>query len=448
MTGQGGWPMTVFLTPDGEPFFCGTYFPPTPARACRPSGSCSASVTRGLDGPARRRARAAGSGSSARSPTHRAGRRRPPLDAGRARRGGRPRCGPRTTRATAGSAARRSSRRRWCWSSCCATTPAPATAWTLRWSATARGDGPRRHVRPARRRLRPLLASTPAGSCRTSRRCCTTTRCCCGSTLHLWRATGSPLARRVAVETADFLLARPAHRRGRVRLRAGRRHRRASRASPTPGRRRSCVEVLGDEDGAWAAQAALGHRGGHVRARHVDPAAARRPRRRRPLDERVRAALLRPRGSAAAAGPRRQGRRRLERPGHRRPGRGGRAARASRTTSTPRGAAPTCCCDAAPRRRPAAPRSRDGVVGAAAGVLEDYGDLAEGLLALHQATGEPRWLAARGRPARHGAGPLRRRPGRVLRHRRRRRAAGPPARRTRPTTPTPSGLVGRGRARC
>ena len=27
MTGQGGWPMTCFLTPDGEPFYCGTYFP-------------------------------------------------------------------------------------------------------------------------------------------------------------------------------------------------------------------------------------------------------------------------------------------------------------------------------------------------------------------------------------------------------------------------------------
>jgi uncharacterized protein YyaL (SSP411 family) len=27
-TGQGGWPMTVFLTPDGEPFYFGTYFPP------------------------------------------------------------------------------------------------------------------------------------------------------------------------------------------------------------------------------------------------------------------------------------------------------------------------------------------------------------------------------------------------------------------------------------
>jgi len=29
MTGSGGWPMTVFLLPDGTPFFAGTYFPPT-----------------------------------------------------------------------------------------------------------------------------------------------------------------------------------------------------------------------------------------------------------------------------------------------------------------------------------------------------------------------------------------------------------------------------------
>ncbi|MCW2964875.1 MAG: hypothetical protein JWO17_2127 [Actinomycetia bacterium] len=30
LTGQGGWPMTVFLKPTGEPFFGGTYFPPEP----------------------------------------------------------------------------------------------------------------------------------------------------------------------------------------------------------------------------------------------------------------------------------------------------------------------------------------------------------------------------------------------------------------------------------
>jgi uncharacterized protein len=30
MTGQGGWPMSVFLTPDLRPFYAGTYFPPVP----------------------------------------------------------------------------------------------------------------------------------------------------------------------------------------------------------------------------------------------------------------------------------------------------------------------------------------------------------------------------------------------------------------------------------
>jgi uncharacterized protein len=30
LSGQGGWPMTVFLTPEGEPFLGGTYFPPEP----------------------------------------------------------------------------------------------------------------------------------------------------------------------------------------------------------------------------------------------------------------------------------------------------------------------------------------------------------------------------------------------------------------------------------
>ena len=40
--------------------------------------------------------------------------------------------------------------------------------------------------------------------------------------------------------------------------------------------------------------------------------------------------------------------------------------------------------------------SRNGLVGNAVGVADDYGDLAEGLLALHQATADPRWLATAG----------------------------------------------------
>ncbi len=36
MTGQGGWPLNVFLLPDGKPFYGGTYFPPRPVHG-RPS---------------------------------------------------------------------------------------------------------------------------------------------------------------------------------------------------------------------------------------------------------------------------------------------------------------------------------------------------------------------------------------------------------------------------
>ena len=39
--GQGGWPMTVFLTPDQEPFFAGTYFPLTIVGAVPGSPACS-----------------------------------------------------------------------------------------------------------------------------------------------------------------------------------------------------------------------------------------------------------------------------------------------------------------------------------------------------------------------------------------------------------------------
>ena len=45
ITGQGGWPLTAFLTPDGKPFYGGTYFPPkdrlrTPQLQARVAGHC------------------------------------------------------------------------------------------------------------------------------------------------------------------------------------------------------------------------------------------------------------------------------------------------------------------------------------------------------------------------------------------------------------------------
>ena len=46
MTGHGGWPMTCFLTPDGEPFHCGTYFPPEPRGGMPSFTSLLAAVAR------------------------------------------------------------------------------------------------------------------------------------------------------------------------------------------------------------------------------------------------------------------------------------------------------------------------------------------------------------------------------------------------------------------
>ena len=58
-----------------------------------------------------------------------------------------------------------------CSSSCCG---AARRRWSLQHAAR---DGGRRHVRPDRRRLRPLLRGRPLARSRTSRRCSTTTRC-------------------------------------------------------------------------------------------------------------------------------------------------------------------------------------------------------------------------------------------------------------------------------
>ena len=40
LTGHGGWPLSVFLTPDLKPFYGGTYFPPKTGAACRVSPAC------------------------------------------------------------------------------------------------------------------------------------------------------------------------------------------------------------------------------------------------------------------------------------------------------------------------------------------------------------------------------------------------------------------------
>ena len=61
-TGSGGWPMSVWLTPELKPFFGGTYFPPTVASGAGPgSSTCSARSARVW----KRRSRARGRRASA-----------------------------------------------------------------------------------------------------------------------------------------------------------------------------------------------------------------------------------------------------------------------------------------------------------------------------------------------------------------------------------------------
>ena len=198
LTGQGGWPMTVFLTPQGRPVLRRHLLPAAPAarHAVVPAGAAARSARPGAT--QRDEVEAAGGRiAAALAGAARRRRRRPPddavltaaVDAAGGRRGRR---------------ARRLRRR--------PEVPAvdgPGVAAAARGPAPARGTGPDGRRRGVRGRLgavalgspgapcarwpaaacttssragSPATPSTPAGSCRTSRRCCTTTPCSPGST--------------------------------------------------------------------------------------------------------------------------------------------------------------------------------------------------------------------------------------------------------------------------
>jgi uncharacterized protein YyaL (SSP411 family) len=210
--------------------------------------------------------------------------------------------------------------------------------------------------------------------------------------VHLWRATGSELARRVALETGEFLLRDLRTPQGGFAsaLDADTEGVEGLTYVWTPDQ---LVEVLGEDDGRWAAEQFDVTPGGTF-----EEGASVLQRLQEPDDhdryERVRAALL------AARGDRPQ------------PGRDDKVVTAwnglAIAALAEGGAlleqphwieAADVCADlllgrhwvtADQRLRRV---SRDGAVGQHAGVLEDYADAAEGLLALHQVTGDPARLA-------------------------------------------------------
>ena len=113
MTGHGGWPLNVFLTPEQVPFYGGTYFPPEPRQGMPSWRQVLGAVAEAWD-TQRDEIRAQGEQMAPRLAGRRAARA-----LGRAaarRRGARRRRGHAARRAstasTAAGAARRSSRRR------------------------------------------------------------------------------------------------------------------------------------------------------------------------------------------------------------------------------------------------------------------------------------------------------------------------------------------------
>ncbi|HEU5269825.1 MAG TPA: thioredoxin domain-containing protein [Jatrophihabitans sp.] len=383
MTGHGGWPMTCLLTPAGEPFFCGTYFPkPQFLRLL-------AAVT---DGWQHRRAELAGAGErvvealqsvlgrpAAEQPLGPAeldvavARLQQGYDAANGGFGGAPKFPPSMVLEFL---LRHHGR----------TGSQPALQMVIgTCEAMARGGmydqlagGFARYSVDAEWVV-PHFEKMLYDNAQLLR-----------VYLHLWRASRSPLAERVARETAEFLIRDLGTPGGGFAsaLDADTQGVEGLTYSWTPDQ---LAAVLGDQDAARAAELLsvtgpgtfeLGASTLQLRTDPEDPqwwqqirARLADERSRRPQPARDSKVITAWNGLAIAG-----------------------LAEAGALLGEPRylAAAERCAellhrlhwVDGRLRRS-----SKDGTVGAAVAVAEDYGDLAEGLLALHQATGEPRWLA-------------------------------------------------------
>ncbi|ADG76305.1 protein of unknown function DUF255 [Cellulomonas flavigena DSM 20109] len=395
MTGSGGWPMTVVATPDGRPFFCGTYFPPRRVQQVPSFPEVLAAVAAAWTG---RRAEVL---SSADAIADALAARPGPTDGP----SGDDRVDERVVARALGALSASFDSRDGGFGGAPKFPPSMVLEWLLRHHART-GDADALGM--ARRTLDAMARGgvydqLAGGYARYSVDATWTVphfekmlydnALLLRVHLHAWRMTGDALDRRVVEETADWLLTdlRTAEGGFASALDADSEGREGAFYAWTPAQLR---EVLGDDDGAWAAHvlgvtdAGTFEHGASVLQLREDPAdvaryadvrarlrAAREQRPRPARDDKVVSAWN---GLAIAALA--EAGALLDRPDwldaaracarlladlHTRPGPDG----GDRLVRT----------------------SRDGVAGRAPGVLEDYADVAEGYLALAAVTGEHVW---------------------------------------------------------
>ena len=363
LTGQGGWPMTVFLTPDGRAVLRRHVLP---ARAAARAAELPPGARRRSRRPTRERrddvatpGRRARRGARALRPCRAvaASRSCPTLldeaverAAAQLRRG----VGRLRLRARSSRPPRRSS-------SCCAAAsstwrPGRSTRWRRGGMYDLVGGGFHRYSVDGRwlvphfeKMLYDNALLVPAY-------------------LHGWVVTGEPRYREVAEETLDYMLRELALAGRRLRVVAGRGHRRASRGSRTRGRPRRALppELLEPFE-----------HGRSILRGELDAETAGASARDRASSGRSRSATTRrsPRGTGSRS------------PRSRRRGAGSSVATGS-TRPCARGVPARAALDSTAASTAAGGRAgRSGT-----GYLDDYANVAHGLYELHVATGELRWL--------------------------------------------------------
>ncbi|MDT0304535.1 thioredoxin domain-containing protein [Streptomonospora wellingtoniae] len=386
MTGQGGWPMTVFLTPEGAPFYCGTYFPREQFQRLLTGVQRAWSEER--DGVVEQGRRVVDALSGSRS----FGRGNAPgpdvldeavdalsreYDDANGGFGGAPKFPPSMLLSfLLAQHARTGAERGRMMAEHTAEAMARGGVYDQLGGGFARYSVDSRWVVPHFEKMLYDNALLVRAYTR------------------LWRASGDPLAKRVALETADWMVADLRTDEGGFAsaLDADTEGEEGRYYVWTPGELHS---ALGEDDGAWAADLfGVTHEGTFEHGYSVlrlpeDPADSARY-------ERVRASLLSARAKRV------------------RPDRDDKVVAAWNGLAVA-GLAEAGALfdrpDLVERARETADlitrvhvsgdrlarTSRDGRAGTSAGVLEDYADVAEGLLALHAVTGEPERVELAGR---------------------------------------------------